>query len=656
MAAARLKSTLQKLGRAEKIFIVLILLAFALSLWAPASGVGVLVTFAAWVAGIVVAVRLARTGIRKVIWRLRNRLIVAYLFIAVVPIALILALVAVSTYALTGQIALYLVNSELDRRTTVLREAAAAMAQTPQRERPEMIARTAGFMRRMLPIIEVLVRDGGSYLYPPSAKIAALPPVAKDVSGIVVKDRRLYSWAYVNSNGTAVVILAPLTQDLLADLAPGIGTVDFRSFSDEAGRLNGVVASPAGNGRAQRVPPKNNFFDAQVTGGAPVSVMFWNAPANTLNSGLLLLLVHTRMSAVLGTLFGNISLGDMRYGQVIWVLFLVTIGLFLIVELISLVIGVSITRTITSAVHELYQGTRRVKEGDFSHRIPVRGTDQLAELNSSFNTMTENLERLIVVAKEKERLQSELEIAREVQSQLFPRNVPDLKTLNLTGVCNPARVVSGDYYDFMRLADSSLAFAIGDVAGKGISAALLMAAIQSTMRMQLTPGLITPAGNGGAPPHPSPAVMVSRLNKQLYANTSPEKYATFYFAVYEEPGGILTYTNAGHLPPILVRHGVPQLLQVTGTVVGAFPFSRYEEKQVQLESGDLLVAYTDGIVEPENEYGEMFGEQRLCDLLARNAGRDSSEIIARVMEAIDQWTGGATELQDDMTMVVARRP
>ena len=120
----------------------------------------------------------------------------------------------------------------------------------------------------------------------------------------------------------------------------------------------------------------------------------------------------------------------MAYGQVIWGAFLVTVTLFLIVELVSLVIGVSISRTITSAVHELYVGTRRVKEGDFSHRIPVRGNDQLAELGASFNTMTENLERLIVVAKEKERLESELEIAREVQSLLFPKNVPDLKTLH----------------------------------------------------------------------------------------------------------------------------------------------------------------------------------------------------------------------------------
>lgn len=216
-------------------------------------------------------------------------------------------------------------------------------------------------------------------------------------------------------------------------------------------------------------------------------------------------------------------------------------------------------------------------------------------------------------------------------------------------------MVSGDYYDFMCLADSSLAFAIGDVAGKGISAALLMASIQSTMRMQLTAGMSN-SGNGGGQKRLSTAMMVSRLNKQLYANTSPEKFATFYFALYDEETHALTYTNAGHLPPILLHKGAPNLLQVTGTVVGAFPFSRYEEKQIQLTSGDVLVAYTDGIVEPENEYGEMFGEERLTDLLVKNANRDSSEIIASVMEAVQQWSGSSAEMQDDMTMLVARHP
>jgi sigma-B regulation protein RsbU (phosphoserine phosphatase) len=173
--------------------------------------------------------------------------------------------------------------------------------------------------------------------------------------------------------------------------------------------------------------------------------------------------------------------------------------------------------------------------------------------------------------------------------------------------------------------------------------------------MQFTAGAPMTPANGG-PPHVSTAMMVSRLNKQLYANTSPEKYATFYFALYDEKTQKMTYTNAGHLPPILLRKGVPEFLQVTGTVVGAFPFSRYEEIEVQLASGDLLVAYTDGIIEPENEYGEMFGEQRLTDLLVKNVDRDAPELIARVIEAVEQWSGPSAELADDMTILVARRP
>ena len=289
-----------------------------------------------------------------------------------------------------------------------------------------------------------------------------------------------------------------------------------------------------------------------------------------------------------------------------------------------------------------------MREGDFSYRIPVKGTDQIAELGGSFNTMTENLGRLIVVAKEKERLESELAIARDVQNQLFPKDVPFTKSLELTGVCSPARMVSGDYYDFMALPDDGLAFAIGDVAGKGISAALLMATIQSTMRTQLSSANASPLVRLSA------AKMVATLNRQLYATTSPEKYATFYFALYDEALHTLTYTNAGHLAPMLLHGNDLRMLDSTGTVVGAFPVALYEEKTVTLEHGDVLLAYTDGIVEPENVYGEMFGEDRLKDLLVKYARADSAELIARTMEAVVHWTG-AGELQDDMTMVVARR-
>jgi sigma-B regulation protein RsbU (phosphoserine phosphatase) len=371
----------------------------------------------------------------------------------------------------------------------------------------------------------------------------------------------------------------------------------------------------------------------------------WGSPADDAAAALC---VRSRLSTVFGIIFearaGQSTVNSDFYLDML----LVVAGLFLLVEAGSLWAGIKISRSMTGAVNEIYQGTRHVKDGDFSYRIPVKGDDQLAEMGVSFNKMTEYLGQLIVVAKEKERLQSELEIAREVQNQLFPKDAPSLKSLELRGVCKPARMVSGDYYDFVTLPGSELAFAIGDVAGKGISAALLMATIQSTMRTQLN------ASNGAGAEHLSPQAMVAQLNRQLYANTSPEKYATFFFAIYDEDKHALTYTNAGHLPPILVRNGEFTNLNPTGTVVGAFPFAKYEERTLELEEGDILVAYTDGIVEPENPYGEMFGENRLKDMVLRYARAGSSEIIAHTMEAVIQWTG-SEELQDDMTMVVARR-
>ncbi len=163
--------------------------------------------------------------------------------------------------------------------------------------------------------------------------------------------------------------------------------------------------------------------------------------------------------------------------------------MLLCVWLVSIVIGISLTRTITAAVHRLYEGTLQIAKGDFSWRIPVNGNDQLADLGRSFNNMAAQIENLVVIAREKERLQSEVEIASEVQNQLFPRAAPVMQTIELVGICQPARMVSGDYYDYLRLPDGNLAVAIGDVAGKGISAALLMASIQSIIRTQLAAGL-----------------------------------------------------------------------------------------------------------------------------------------------------------------------
>src|SRR5260221_252804 len=328
------------LGRLEKVFLAVLLLDVALYFFPAASGIRAVVTLAAYILGMVVAVRLVRRNLKQLLWRLRNRLIVSYLFIAVVPIGLLLALAAIGGYMLMGQVATYTILSELGKRVAA----------------------------------------------------GAAP-----------------------------------SEEMFSSLAPNFGDVLLVDWGSGPNRDPSIR-----NLRSHHVPPPVNPFDIELT---------WLAPI-TYDSRTYGLIVKSRPSAVLRTIFGQ----KMEWEQLwLWVSVLVA-GLFLIVQVGSIVVGASMTRTITGAVHDLYEGTQKVKAGDFSHRIAVRGGDQLADLSLEFNRMTENLQRLIVVEKERERLHSELEIAHDVQSRLFPKAALSLPSLMMDGVCHPAQQVSGDYY------------------------------------------------------------------------------------------------------------------------------------------------------------------------------------------------------------------
>jgi phosphoserine phosphatase RsbU/P len=585
----RFGSLWRKTGWPERLFAFALVVYLTLVWIAPASAWRSLAGLALTIFGLAAGIRVARRGIRVAVWRLRNRLVVAYLFIAVAPIVLILALVSIGAYVLTGQVTVYLVTSAIERRTeSMMGSARQVFASAPLRK-----------------------GDGA-------------------IDGLTFKDDRLCLWAHAEHGSAQAVVLAPLTRQIFDGLVSDLGEITFVG--------GGPSAAPLARGG--RIPRAANRFDIQVLWQSEIPVALWEQPGV---SRPVPLGVVSRPSAVLRALFS-----ERISTRGVWVtFFLIIAALFLVFELIALLIGISLTRTITGAVHGLHDGTQRVMRGDFSHRIEVRGSDQLADLGHSFNRMTENLQRLLRVEKEQERLQAELEIAREVQSQLYPKVVPAVPGLEVTAHCSPARTVSGDYYDYLSLPDSKLALAIGDVAGKGISAALLMATIQSSLRAQIR-ACLEAASSG------SPSQLVTQLNEQLYADTSPEKYATFFFGIYDSHTGALTYTNAGHPPPIVIRDGSALPLETNGIVVGAFPFAEYGESRIELQPGDLLACFTDGLTEPENEYGEMFGEDRLTELLMRNSSGGLTEIMDTVYAAVRLWSW-SPEGRDDMTMLLARK-
>jgi sigma-B regulation protein RsbU (phosphoserine phosphatase) len=614
-----------RLGKPEIAFGVLLVIYIALTLTVGSNLLTIALKIVLAILGSVIFIRLSHLAVRRALWRLRNRLIIAYLFIGLVPIVLITTLLALGAYLVIGQFSNYLVTSELERRLGMLRGSVGFLSSSND---PESIRR---LLRPRYPGLEIMVDE-------PEVKW-------KDTNGLVMKDGLLYGWAHFVGAQHTVSALFPITRELLGDLAPDLCESTILNPATARSPLHSSLQSEHGEPSHNRMPPAVNFLDIGIASFAPLRVegateMHW-------------LTIWTRPSAVLRTVFAQkIDFGN----DWIPALFTFVAVLFLIAELIALQIGISITRTITGAVHNLYEGTLRVTGGDFTHRIPTDSKDQLGELASSFNQMTGNLERLVTVEKEKERLSAEIEIAREVQNQLYPKTVPDSKTLRLTGLCHPARMVSGDYYDYQKIGDTQVAIALGDVAGKGISAALLMATVQSSFRTQLRSALEFAASAGGPSSRLalSPSVVVSKVNQYLFAYTAPEKFTTFYFGLYEEKDSVLTYTNGGHLPPMLIRAGEVSRLDVNGTVVGAFPFSKYDESRIELTPGDLLVFFTDGITEPENEYGEMFGEERLEELVCRNAHMDDQKIIDSIIHAVRQWTG-SDELQDDMTLLLVRR-
>ena len=667
-----LKSRWKKLGKLEKLCVIVLALYLILLALVPAIGFTAFVQFVVIVLGIWQLFRLVRFFLRKVIWSLRNRLVVTYLFIAVVPILLILTLAGLGAYMLAEQVAAYMVRSELDRTVASMREAASALRRSQPNSRADILRRTGEIYAERFPGIVLLVEEHGSLLeWPESAGIDQAPPAADDMNGVVWRAGRYYALACVRDEGRKFLAAVPLSRRYLSRMTPGVGDVYFlrgstrygespsagRGFSYKANQ-DGVtidqkkfeLQSEGREPAAVALPPPVNRFDLSVLWLSLIHAANWAAPRQSESA---LLMVHTRFSSLVGVILSQES----DKAQALLPIFFVAVAIaFLVVEMVSLIIGLSLSRTITGAVHSLYDGTQRVMKSDFSHRIAVKGNDQLATLNTSFNAMTENLERLLAVAKEKERLQAEIEIARQVQDQLYPKSAPVLKGLQVTGMCQPARMVSGDYYDYQMVEGHQLAIAIGDVAGKGISAALLMSAIQSALRMELRTSLdaLSPARGSANGFQLSTGRLVSDLNRQLYATTSPEKYATFCLALYDDETGVVTYTNAGHLPPILIGESGVTRLDVNGTVVGAFPSSKYDESKVQLRSGDLLVWYTDGITEPENEYGEAYGEERMIDLVSKNASMGDRQIIEILMDSVRQWTG-TPELFDDMTVVLARK-
>jgi sigma-B regulation protein RsbU (phosphoserine phosphatase) len=237
------------------------------------------------------------------------------------------------------------------------------------------------------------------------------------------------------------------------------------------------------------------------------------------------------------------------------------------------------------------------------------------------------------------RKEVELRIAHEVQQALFPRQLPSGRGLEFAAICIPFSGISGDYYDVLELPDGRLIFAIADISGKGISAALLMANLQALLRVM-------------AKSAPDPGEVCRRLNEHLHQVTDASKFATLFYAEWTPAEKRLRYVNAGHNAPVLLKNGHGQRLDLGGMPLGMFPAAEFGTGVVCLEPGDTLVLYSDGITEAVSKNGEEFGDARLEAVVKAHCGKPLTEIQEQILAGVRQWSAQAQE--DDMTLVIAR--
>jgi len=303
--------------------------------------------------------------------------------------------------------------------------------------------------------------------------------------------------------------------------------------------------------------------------------------------------------------------------------------------------GLRSVMAVPLAVEERISGMIYVDNPFHTNRFIERDLQLLTLIASVAAIRIENV-RLLEVQQEQKRLANELALASEIQFRLHPETPPAIPCYDILGVSFPCYEVGGDYYDFIEKPDGRYVIALGDVSGKGTGAALLMSSIHAAVRAHTRTRL-------------SASEIVSEINQYIFDNTPANRYVTLFYSELDPRSHQLTYINGGHNPPLLVRaSGEVTRLDIGGFPVGITTFGDYREGWVEIEPGDVMVVYSDGMTESLDEEGEEFGEARLIEIVQKHRGRTAAGLRDRIDEALTRFVGKASAV-DDLTIVILKR-
>ena len=617
----------------------------------------------AWLVGTTVA-----RNRRAFLWRVRRKLILSYVFLGFVPLVLVGAFVLTGAMLVYMMVANYVFSENFGDLVADVHQfaetSAIELGRSPTDTR-SAIERKYQNLAAEYPALSLAVVTLGPG---PSTPITAGPwghgPVPPDVPSWIVLARQ-FSGALVlpaeapDSPFELLLRAAVLTPDgrrvVIADL-PVDSSIVERVHRQTGARLTSVSATGCAGASGPRAEPVDrgvrtlfsetvSFMDCRNWDDGSIGRVSIGLEAPVFE-------LTTRLASVGTSAIAPRTTSASPQGSDNWwplfVNLLVVLGvLLLIIQASALVMGSLLVRSITAAVHELFVGTERIQQGDFGHRIRIESRDQLEDLAGSFNRMSASIDHLLLVQREKQRLDDELRIAREIQKSLLPVTPPRIDGLDIADLCEPAREVGGDYYDFFVLGPRRLAVLMADVSGKGTSAALYMAELK---------GLMLALSRA----EESPRQLLIQVNRHLAEHLDNRSFVTMTYAVIDLEARSLTAARAGHTPLIVVSGGHSDVIVPDGMVLGLrLPGASERFADVLVEHtrpllpGDTIVLYTDGITEAMDGGGELFGDAALARVLAANCHRDAAGIRERVVRDVRGFVGDA-EPHDDMTMVVLK--
>jgi sigma-B regulation protein RsbU (phosphoserine phosphatase) len=628
---------------------------------------------------------------QRLLWRVRRKLIISYIFIGFIPSLLIVAFFLLGGLFLFSNFSSYLVQNRLtsiaERTSTIATATAVEVQSSSGRNAGAILSRRQSGLEQEFPNIsfalvpmpqgcgaarradngaarEMMPATAGPWAHVPvptsvPAWLSACKPFAgvftfgsapasngrrvdlASADGEVGVVIRAVGFPEAANSAYAVVVDVVVDDTLRAELRADTG-VEIATFQP----MNGAVTPLPARDRAPRSAASGDS-SLPLTSAAFLEQLDWA----TGERGTLMAALRISIGEIYSRITTQAS-GDRRFSQGLLVLLVVIGVLFLIIQAVAFLAGLTLARSITGSVHELFAGTERVRRGDFRHKIDIKANDQLGELAESFNSMTASIEDLLRVEAEKKRLEEELRIAHEIQMSLLPHGPLSMPGISVTALCVPAREVGGDYYDVLPLDDHRVGVLIADVSGKGTSAALYMAELK---------GLVLSLSRI----HGSPRDLLINANRIIADHLDARSFITMTYAVVDLQARTMTYARAGHTPLIYVP-GAPaggdddlQVLAPDGLVLGlkidkGELFERLlKEDTIPIRSGDLYLFFTDGITEAMNEGNDCFGETRLAQLVREHAHLPSDQLRERVLREIKAFVGAAPQ-HDDMTMILLR--